>query len=66
MESVIRAYGKWEEGNFPKDLVRCGGDAHKILIVMNMGMRTPLLSFLHDCAVCVFGYCMNGLRDRRR
>lgn len=63
LESVIRAYGKWEEGNFPKELVRCGVDAQKMLMIWNLGMQTPLLSILRDCAVCVFAYCLNGLRE---
>lgn len=63
LESVTRAYGKWEEAKYPKDLVRCGVDAEKMLLIWNLGMMTPALSVLRDCAVCVFAYCLNGLRE---
>ena len=62
LDSVIRAYGKWKEANYPRDLVRCGVDTQKMLMIWNFGMRTPVLSVLRDCVVCVFSYCLNGLR----
>lgn len=63
LDSVIRAYGKWEESKYPRELVRCGMDAQKMLMIWNLGMRTPVLNMLRDCAVCVFSYCLNGLRE---
>ena len=63
LESVIRAYGKWEEAEYPKDLVRCGVDAEKMLRIWNLGMQAPTLGVLRDCAVCVFSYCLNGMRE---
>lgn len=63
VDVVIRAYGKWEEQQYPKESVRCGIDATIMLRVWNLGMHTPSLYMLRDCAVCVFTYCMNGLRE---
>ena len=63
LESVIRAYGKWEEGNDPEDLVRCDVNTQKMLMIWNLAMRARVLSVLRDCAVCVFSYYLNGLRE---
>ena len=60
---LLRAYGKWEEANFPQAAVRNGISSQVMQQVWGMGMYTQSPSLLRDAAVCLFAYVMNGLRE---
>ena len=60
---VLRAYRKWEEANHPAPDVRCGIPAEYVQRMWCLGMTTESLPTLRDCAVCVFAFCFNGLRE---
>lgn len=60
---AIRAYGKWEEDNYPKPDVRIGIPASVVQLIWGMGMSTEDPSILHDAAMVLFAFCMNGLRE---
>lgn len=63
LKAVIRGYTKWEEANFPLREVRCGISASVVQRIWGMGMSTDSPALLRDAALCVFAYCMNGLRE---
>lgn len=60
---VLRAYERWEEENYPALATRCGIPATVVQAVWGLGMSTRTPSTLRDCALVVFAYCLNGLRD---
>lgn len=60
---VIRAYRRWEEHHYPAPEVRCGVSASLLQQIWGLGMKTSSVSLLRDAALCVFAYCLNGLRE---
>lgn len=60
---LLRAYGRWEEEKYPRRAVRCGIPASVVQQIWGLGMSTDDPNVLRDAAVCVFAYCMNGLRE---
>lgn len=63
VDFLVRAYGKWEEKQYPKETVRCGIDASAAQMIRSLGMQTSDMLMLRDCAAFIFSYCLNGLRD---
>lgn len=60
---VLRVLERWEEDKFPPLDIRSGLSAEHVQRIWGMGMSASLLQTVRDCAVCVFAFCFNGLRD---
>ena len=60
---LLRAYGRWDEENFPQAAVRNGISSQVMQQVWGTDMSTQSPSLLRDAAVCLFAYAMNGLRE---
>ena len=63
MVHVLRGYRRWEEQNFPQQVVRCGIPASLLQRICHLGLTTDTQSLLRDSAMCVLSYVMNGLRE---
>lgn len=60
---VIRGYTRWEEEKFPQQEVRCGVPASVVQQIWALGMSTESPPVVRDASMCVFAFCLNGLRE---
>lgn len=60
---VLRAYRKWEEGNYLQPTVRCGLSADVLQRVWELGMSSAENETVRECAAYVFTYYFNGIPE---
>ena len=63
IKQVLRAFERWHDEVSPQPSVQLGVPSSIVQRIWKLGMDTLLREQLRDCALLVFAFCLNGLRE---